>query len=558
MNLASLSIKRPIFITCIVFLMLVVGWLSLNKLPVDLFPNVTFPVVMVKALYPGAGPKEIETLISRPLEDEMSTLQGIKSLKSINREGGSVVIAQFTLETDIKFAEQQVRDRVADARKKLPSDIDPPTIRRIDPADQPIAAISIAADLPDAKLYDLANETLRPKFEQISQVGLVEVIGGRKRQIQVLLDRQKLKAHEISATQVSQRIGLAGQDIPVGKVDAKDKETIFRTLGEFKSLKDIEKTIVSFLGNDVPVTVSDVGDVLDTLEDEHSKSFFNGKKCILLLIYRQSGANTIKVVDEVREKIKKVNEELKGQIGSPKLDLVRDTSKNIRANVEDVEESILIGIFLTILVVFYFLKNGRSTFITGLALPNSLLGAFVLMSIAGFTINVMTLLALSLAVGLLVDDAIVVRENIFRHLEMGKSPRDAALEGTKEVSLAVIATTLTILAVFGPIAFLKGVVGQFFREFGLTICFAMLISMFDAFTMAPMLSSYFAGSMHPKPPKNPVSKGLKASVDAFSRFQDWIEEKYIAVLQFSLKRPILVLGGSVLFFFLSILKIRAA
>lgn len=556
MNIANISVKHPVFISCIAFLLLILGWHSLKKLPVDLFPDVAFPIVMVSTSFPGAGPVEVETLVSKPLEDEMSTLPGIKTLSSINKEGVSTVIAEFTLETDIKYAEQQVRDRVGSAKAKLPDDIKEPVIRRLDPADQPILIISIAADLPDAELFDLADEVIRPKIEQVSQVGLVEVIGGRKREIRVELDQNKLKQYEVSASQVAQRIGLAGQNIPAGKVDENKMSTVFRTLGEFKTLEDIEKIIVNFLGNDVPVTIASVGKVKDSLVDEKTRGFVNGKKAVFLMVFRQSKANTIAVVDAVKKRVELINEDFKKTGNKATLTTVRDGARMIHANVDDVKESILIGVILTLLVVYLFLGSGRSTFITGLAIPNSLLGAFILVSLAGFSINVMSLLALSLAVGLLIDDAIVVRENIFRHREMGKGSIQAALEGTKEVTLAVIATTLAVLAVFGPIGFLKGVVGQFFKEFGLTVCFAMAISLFDALTMAPMLSAYVGGSVHKSERKGLWGNTVGRMLDAFDRFQTYLEEKYGSILHYSLRRPYVIFLLAITVFAGSIVAVK--
>jgi len=550
-TLADLSIKRPIFITCTVIAMLVVGYLSLKKLGVDLFPNVTFPVVTVSTPYPGAGPREVETLVSKVLEDQISTVAGIKRLRSVNKEGVSIVIAEFTLETDVKYAEQQVRDKVSSAKIKLPKETKESIIRRVDPADQPIITITVAADLPEAKLYDLADQIVRPKIEQVKNVGLVEVLGGRKREIRVELDRKKLNSYEISATQVSQRIATTGQNIPAGKVEQLKMDLVFRTLGEFKNLKDIEDVIVNFVGNDVPVTVSQIANVTDSLEDETSRTFYNGKKSLFLMVFRQTGANTIGVADAVKQRVSELNQTLANEDGKPVLEIVRDSSKPIRANVEDVTESIFIGIVLTILVVFFFLGSGRSTIITGLALPNSLLGAFILMAAAGFTVNVMTLLALSLAVGLLIDDAIVVRENIFRHIEMGEEPITASSVGTKEVTLAVIATTCAVLAVFGPIAFLKGVVGQFFKEFGLTICFAMLISLFDALTVAPMLSAYFAGKSHGFPETGFLGATVGRALKAFNSFQTSLENRYEALLQKAVARPGKTFGITLVILFLS-------
>ena len=549
MSLAELAIKRPIFMACVVLLSLIAGLMSMSKLGVDLFPDVTFPVVTVTIPYPGSGPAEVETLVSKPVEDELSTLSGIKRLSSVNQEGVSTVIAEFTLETDVKFAEQQIRDRVGATKGKLPTDIKEPVIRRIDPADQPVLILAVKADLPPAQLYDLANEKIKPMLEQVDQVGLIDILGGRKREIQVQLDRNKLKSYELSATSVAQRITGAGEDIPSGKKSEGTKETIFRTVGQFKSLGDIKNLVMNFFGNDVPVQLSELGTVEDTLVDEATRAYINGDKSLFIYAYRQSGANTIKVVDGLKDRVKKINEELKGQAGSPSVIGVRDGSIWISSNIEDVEESIMIGIGLAVFVVFLFLANARSTIITGLALPNSLIGAFILMALAGFSINIMTLLALSLSVGLLIDDAIVVRENIFRHIELGESPIEAAKKGTKEVTLAVIATTLTVIAVFGPLGFLSGVVGQFFKQFGLTVCFAMAISLFDALTMAPMLSAYFAGASHKQPnTKSIYGRTIGAALRGFGRFQDWLDDFYENFLKLVLRRPFMALGVSFIIF----------
>lgn len=540
MNLADLSIKRPTFITCIIILMLSIGLISMNKIGVDLFPDVTLPVVTVTTIYPGAAPNEIETLISKPLEDEISTISGIKRLSSINQEGVSSVVAEFTLSTDIKVAESQVRDRAFAAKVKFPDDVtDDPVIRRVDPADQPVIIFSLNADLPQAKLYDLANEYIKPRFEQVPQVGKVEIWGGRKREIHVNLDRDKLKAREISATKVMQQLKVAGENVPVGKNDMSDTATVYRTVGQFQSVKDISSTIVNFLGNDVPTTIADVAEIKDTLEDETMRSFINGKPSLFIAAYKQSGSNTLAVVNDLKKKMGAINLNTKNMEGKGEVGIVRDGGEWIKANVDDVTETIVIGIILAVVVVFFFLGSGRSTLITGLALPNSLIGAFILIAAAGFTINVMSLLALSISVGLLIDDAIVVRENIFRHMEMGKNPIKAALEGTAEVRLAVIATTLAVIAVFAPVGFIPGVIGQFLREFGLTVCFAMLISLFDALTIAPMLSAYFAGKVeHLHERKGFIARLLQA----FDRFQTMLENKYESIVKFTLRKPLATLG----------------
>ena len=482
--LARLSITRPIFVTSIVLLMLFVGLLSYSKLGVDLFPEVEIPVVTVMVPYRGAGPVEIETLVVKPLEDELSTLGGIKRVLSTCNDGAGVVTCQFYTDTDMKNAEQQVRNRVASIRAKLPKEIDEPNILRISLADQPVLELGLEADLPPAQLYDLAKEELKNRFEQVPGVGKVDLFGGQRREIQVNLDQAVLKEKAVSAGLVAGRIGDNSSNVPVGKVTKGTQDLSFRTLGEYRSVEQIENAVVSFY--DRPVRVRDIGKVVDGLEEPTTLAFVNGRPSIIFKVYKQTGTNT----------------EMQGHAGNPKLSPLRDGALWINQNVDDVKETISIGILLVIVVVYFFLGNARSTLITSLALPNSLLGAFILMNLAHFTINLMTLLALSLSVGLLIDDAIVVRENIFRHIERGESPWKAALLGTKEVNLAVLATSAVVIAVFLPVGFLSGTIGAFLGQFGLTMCFAMGISLFDALTIAPMLSAYFAGQAeHDKGPQ---------------------------------------------------------
>jgi HAE1 family hydrophobic/amphiphilic exporter-1 len=525
--------------SCVLVCLIVVGLFTFKQTPIELFPDVTFPVVTVNTTYQGAGPTEIETLVSKPIEEELSTISGMKNIRSINRESISVVVAEFNLDVDIKYAEQQVRDKVAGAKSKLPETIDEPIIRRVDPSAQPIMVLAIKSKLKGGELFDLADDKIKPLFEQVSQVGLVEVIGGRKREIQIQLDRNKLMPREMSVSQVAASLSNAGQNVPAGKINQTKNELVFRTLGEFNSLDQIKQTIVSFYGNDVTTKVSDIGTVVDTLEDEKMKAYLNGEETAFLYIYKQSGANTLEVSNNVHKRIDKINKDFKTRYGQDfEIVTARDTTKYVWANVIDVVESILFGVILTVLVVFLFLGSVRSTLITGLAIPVSLIGSFVLLYLAGISINIMSLLAFSLAVGLLIDDAIVVRENIFRHLEMGKSPIKAALDGTSEVGLAVIAVTLAVLAVFGPIAFLSGVVGQFFKSFGLGVCFVMIISLFDALSNAPMLSAYFGGGHEDLNHldldwKHPVRSVLVL----FNRLQNKLESGYEKFLRVILKNP---------------------
>lgn len=389
MNIAHLSIKRPIFICSIVLLMLLTGWVAMGRMGVDLFPDVNIPVVSVATIYPGAGPEEIEELISKPLEEELSSISGLKKISSRNQEGVSVVFGEFTLDTDIKYAEQQFRDKVGLVKPKLPTGIKEPKVVRFDPADQPIVRLALFADLDQAKLYDLAKETVKARLEQVQGVGSVKLIGGTRREIQIELDRNKLISYQMPTVVIANRLKTAGLNVPVGKFESGSKETSYRTLGRYESLSQIENTIVSFSGEvGNAVLIKQLGTVRDGTEDEETigylwasqgegveekvsfltkiGNFFKGKKensatavketkpALFIDVYKQSGANTVSVADEVLKRIGKLNEGIQNLEGKPKIRLIRDGSKWIRYNVEDVTEAIVIGILLAVITVYFF------------------------------------------------------------------------------------------------------------------------------------------------------------------------------------------------------------
>lgn len=557
MSPALLSVRRPIFVAAIVILLLSLGLISLKKLPIDLFPDVEFPTVLVMTTYSGAGPQEVETEISRVLEDQLATIAGVKKVASQNREGMSIVTAEFDLKSDLNYAEQQVRAKVSNSIRLLPDDVDAPVVRRISPSDAPILSIALQASLPDGDLYDLAKETISPQFEQVPQVGQVDILGGRKRELHVNLDRNRLVQANISATAVFNALRSGGRNIPAGKIQGDSLEFTFRTVAEYKTVNDIRNASLRVSGS-APLTVGSVATLEDSLQDETSRTRLNGEKAVLLNLFRQTGANTVRVADDVKKKVAELNKSFEAQGKKAKLQVINDQSRRIRANVEDVQESIIFGILLTIIVVYFFLGSLKSTLITGFALPNSLLGACIFMLYFNFSINIMTLLAMSLVVGLLVDDAIVVRENIFRKLEQGLSPKMAAIVGTNEVQLAVIATTLTILAVFGPIGNLEGIVGQFFKQFGLTVCFAMIVSLFDGLYVAPALSAYLGGrgGSHNEVPANRFLRWNHNMLHAFDRFQTRLEQLYARLLTRTLRRPWITILVSIGIFVFSIFLAR--
>lgn len=557
MSLANVSIKRPVFITCVMIGIIVAGILGFKSMSVDLFPDVSIPVVTVQTVYPGAGPKEIETLVSKRLEDEISSISGIKRLRSQNIEGVSIIIVEFQDYKDAKEAEQEVRDKVNIAKADLPDSAKDPVIKKFDPADSPIIFLSMRAkDVGDAEMFDIADQQVKPRLEQVDNVGAIEIIGGREREIHVLLDRKKLKQREISVTQVAAQVGAMGENIPAGKVSKGSGELVFRGVGEFASVPEIADTLVNLYGNEVPTRVADLGKVIDTLEDEKSRGFLNDDRILILQVYRQAGSNTLKVATDIKKRVAQINEELKDKPGAPKVEVMIDSSIKIADNVYDVYETIIIGIILTVITVFFFLGSMRSTLITAMSLPISLIGAFVIMGLAGFTINIVTLLALTLAVGLLIDDAIVVIENVYRYMELGHPAKEAAALATGEIQMAVIAITLVVCAVFVPVALMDGIMGQFLQPFGLTVAFSMGISCFVAITIIPMLAAYFGGEHHDIKAV-PAKRGLYdytlgSAVRAFDRFQTGLENIYERFLKFTLKSPLLTLIATVLFFIGSI------
>jgi hydrophobic/amphiphilic exporter-1 (mainly G- bacteria), HAE1 family len=548
MSLAELSVKRPVFIVCIFLVILGLGILARSRMPSSLYPDVTFPIMNVIVPYPGAGPNEIAEQVSKPIETELNSLAGVRLVRSLSLDNAAVVTAVFSMDTDIRFAEQKVIQVMTRVRPQLPAGILEPTIRSVDPTETPVMTLSFSAALSEAELFDLADREIRPQLEQIEQVGQVDVIGARKREIQVELNLQRLKQIQMSAAEVVGRLSAAGLDIPAGQIGDHDRETLVRAVGRFESLNAIRATPIRQMGNTV-ISLGDIATVHEGLQDEKNRVTINGEKAVVLLLFRRSGANAVEASDQIRNRIKEINIDQSSKVKGFNLDILRDGARPVRDGIHDATEAIILGLILTIVVVFFFLGNVRSTVITGLALPNSILGAFFLMAIAGFTVNITTLAALALAVGLLIDDAIVVRENIFRHLESGEKPDIAAIKGTREVTLAVVATTLTVLSVFGPVSFLQGIIGQFFKQFGLTICFAMLISLLDSLTIAPMLSAYFGASRE----EGGVVQRLVAP---FGRLQNYLQKMYASILEKTLRFPLRTLFSALVICAVSVVLLK--
>jgi len=535
MSIINISIKRPAFATSLMVVIIVVGIMCLKQMPVNLFPEVKIPTIYVATTYSGAAPTEIEALVTKPLEEEISSVAGIKTITSKSLKDTSQVIITFNDDVDIKYAEQQVRDRVNQAKTGLPEDIGDTIIRRLDPAEQPVMTIAISADLGEAELFDVVDQLIKPRIEQVGSVGQVEILGARKREINVLLDQNLLQKRQISLTQVRQRLSESGKNVPIGKINNATSELVYRSASEFNDLHQIEDVIINFYYNENPTKIYDVAKVVDGLEDESSRVFINSKKSLFVDVYRQSDSNIIQVVDGVNAQIEKMQQEFSTIKGSPKITSIKDSSRYIRNNVSDVYHTITISIILTILTIFFFLANTRATIIVSIALPIALISSFIVMYLAGFSINVISLLALSLAIGLLVDDAIVVTENIYRNIEAGIAPIKAAAQATQEILQAIIAITLVVVAVFVPVGFLNGIVGQYMKEFGLTMAFAMMVSFFVSITIIPVLCAYFADTT--KITQRESFSLVTRLVKKFDNLQRWLETKYEIILNYAIDKP---------------------
>ena len=490
MNVSAIAIKRPVFTVMVILALMVFGFLGLSRLGTDLFPDIAFPVVAVTIVYPGASPSEVETLVSKPIEDSVVSLNGIDRIKTFSREGVSSTIIMFKLGVDIEEAATQVRERVAQTRFKLPQEVKEPAINRFDVGAAPVLTYTLAGKgrtLSETQKF--AKDVIKPALEQVDGVASVEVRGGAEREVHVELDLAKVDALHLSAPAIMNALRAENLTVPAGHFSEGTRDINVRTVGEFKNVDEIRNLIIATSADGSSVRLGDIASVEDGLEDMKTRIRSNGEASVAFDVVKQSGQNTVAVADAVKAKLATLQKNF-----PPGMEpaLIIDQSKFIQENAHDVEESIVFGGAMAILIILVFMLDIRSTLISAVALPTSVIATFFVMYLLHFTLNMMTLLGLSLAIGLLIDDAVVVRENITKHLERGEDPRTAALEGTKEISLSVLATTLTVVAVFVPVAFMSGIVGQFFRQFGLTIVAAVLMSLFVAFTLDPMLSSRFS------------------------------------------------------------------
>ncbi len=556
-----ISIGNPVLATMMMMAFVVLGLFSYQRLRVDQFPDVTFPVVVVQTEYPGAAPETVESDITRKVEEAVNTINGINSLTSRSYEGQSIVIIEFVLTIDPAQAAQDVREKVALIKSSFRKEVKEPRITRYDPADRPIFSIAVTNDAGKGKysmreLTTTADQLVKKRLENVRGVGSVTLVGGVKREIQIQVKPAEMEALNISMDQLLAAIRNENQELPAGAVRALSNEQVVQIQGRLKRPEDFERIVVATRGGRA-VLLGQVARVIDGQQEQESLAMFNGQRTLALDILKAQGQNTIEVADGLTKAIRELQPTLDALHPGMKLEVIKDGSRQIRVGVENVRRTLIEGALLTILIVFLFLNSWRSTVITGLTLPVSLIGTFLFMDMFGFTINMITLMALSLCVGLLIDDAIVVRENIVRHAGMKengryKSPRVAALEGTQEIGLAVLATTFSIVAVFLPVGFMGGIIGRFFHQFGVTVAAAVLISMFVSFTLDPMLSSIWHDpSVHGThgPRRGWYAHTIGRVLDLFDRLVQWFSRTYQTALKWSLQHRVatLVLAAATFF-----------
>ena len=528
MWLTNLAIRRPVVILMVFAALTVLGLKSRSGMPLDLYPKVDIPYIIIMTVYPGAGPEEIETLVSKPIEDQVGSVSGMKNITSTSQQGMSIVGIQFELETDIDVAAADVRARVDAARMSLPQDVRSPVIQKIDIGATPILYLGLSSKRPTRELRDLADEVIKDRLGKLKGVGAVTVTGGDIREIQVNVDKHRLEAYGLTINQVSQALALANLNLPGGRITEGAREYTVRAVGEFDSVDEIRNLKTNFPnGGDGGrvLTIGDIAEVKDTTAEREENTRLQKQDSIGLLITKQSGANTVEVADAVKKELAAMKDILPEDT---RIAIALDQSNQAKEALADVNTALWLGAFLAVAIVFLFLHNIRGTFIVAIAIPTSIVAAFIPIYFAGFTMNMMVMLGLALAVGILVDDSIVVLENIYRHLAKGEEPREAALKGRSEIGLAAITITFVDVVVFVPIAFMGGMVGRFFREFGITVATATLFSLLVSFTLTPMLASRWYR-------KGEAVEATTGFFAKFDRFYSSLDAGYRRVLAWALQ-----------------------
>jgi HAE1 family hydrophobic/amphiphilic exporter-1 len=531
MNFAGHFIRRPIFTTLLMSAVVLFGLISFTALPVNDLPTIDFPTISVSASLPGANPSTMANAVATTLERQFATIAGISSMNSTSSLGATSITLQFDLTRDIDAAAQDVQTAIAAASRQLPAMPTPPTYRKVNPADSPILYLSLSSDsLPLYKVDEYAETTVAQRISMLAGVAQVNVMGGQKYAVRIDLSPDALTARNVGFEDVTTAVTKGNVNVPAGSLYGPHSAFMLRTNGALSTAEQFSKLVVMYKTGS-PIVINDLGKVLDSVENDKQASWYNGKRAIVLSVMRQPGTNTVEIVDSV----KKLLPELRNQIpGSVTMDVLYDRTTSIRSSIEDVEFTLVLTIGLVVIVIFLFLRNLPATFIASMALPTSLIGTFAAMHILGFSLNNLSLMALTLSVGFVVDDAVVVLENIVRHMEMGKKPFEAAIDATSEITFTVISMTLSLVAVFLPILLMGGIVGRLFNEFAVTMAISILISGVVSLTLIPMLASRWLS--HEK------AESKIAWLGALEKGWDWLAAEYERTLKIAVSHPRIVLA----------------
>ncbi len=533
MKLADVSVRRPVFAVMMSAALIVMGYASYRQLGLDLMPKTDYPTVTVGTSLPGASAEEVETSITKPIESAVNTINGIDELRCSSNQGSSRCSITFVLEREIEAATQDVRDKVAGVQRSFPRDTQPATVTKIDPDASPILTLVVSGKRTPKEISLIADKQIKEVLETVQDVGEVSFWGNRRREIQILLNPDRLNAYGLTTGEVQSAVARQNVEAPGGSFTAGPTDIAMRTMGRLRSVQDFNKIVLVYREGSV-VRLEDVARVSDSIEEVRSQTRLNGETATSMQIRKQSGTNTVEVVDRVLARLERIQAALPADI---KVTPIRDQSRFIRKSFEEIQTHLLMGGLLAAFVVFLFIRNWRVTIIAALAIPTSIIGTFTVMKALGFTLNNMTMLALSLATGIVIDDAIVVLENIFRYMEeKGASAKEAAVKATGEIGLAVMATTLSLVVIFLPVAFMTGQVGRYFFSFGITSATAILISMFVSFTLTPALCAWWL---------RPVDAGQGHGVHSKDRgAYAWMDRQYGRLLEWSLARRRLMLAVS--------------
>ncbi|RLE09692.1 AcrB/AcrD/AcrF family protein, partial [Candidatus Aerophobetes bacterium] len=484
MSLSSLSVKRPVTFLMLFIGLVGIGVVALVGLKMDLFPQLELPMVVVITRYSGTSPEDIESLITRPIEEAIATVENLDTLTSQSREGVSLVMAEFTWGTDMDVAERHVRESVDLVKSFLPEEAEEPLIFKLDPTLMPIMGISVSGEKSLAELRRIAEDEIEPRLERIEGVASADTSGGEVREIQVQVDRERLASRMITLGQLMETIRKENVVVPAGTIEEGKTEYTIRTLGEYTSVEQIAGTVITYQ-NGVPIYVKDVADVVDGTQDKRQITRINGRPAVVITVRRASGANTVEVTDRILSQLKKIEDSVKGV----KLSVVYQEAKIIKQSMSNLFNTVILAVVLCGAVLLIFLRNFRSTVVVLISIPTSIIATFIAMNLFGVTMNIVSMGGLALGVGLFVDNSIVVLESIFRHREKGEPADQGAIIGSSEVATAITASTLTTICVFFPIVFIPGIAGQLFRDMALTVVFSLLISLFVALSLVPLISS---------------------------------------------------------------------